>query len=73
MNGRFPIQAIDAYTGNAVAIPWEHAEEAYKEYSLQYGTSQSLQRLAERGGFGASEIVMFLCGTMQAPRRWKDG
>lgn len=57
---RFPIQAQDSYNGGTVTVPWSHAEEAYKEYSAQYGTSQSLERLAERHGFGASEIVMLL-------------
>lgn len=57
---RFPIQATDSYYGRNVTIPWNYAEEAYKEYSVQYGTSQSLQRLAERHGFGVEEIVMLL-------------
>lgn len=57
---RFPIQAQDTYNGGNVTVPWSHAEEAYKEYSAQYGTSQSLERLAQRHGFGASEIVMLL-------------
>ena len=55
---RFPIQAQDA--GGRVTVPWSHAEEAYKEYSVRYGTSQSLERLAERHGFGVSEIVILL-------------
>ena len=33
-------------------IPWWLAEEAYKFYAEIYGTGQSLERLAERGGFG---------------------
>lgn len=36
------------------------AEEAYKEYSAQYGTDQSFDRLHERGGFGVSEIIFLL-------------
>jgi hypothetical protein len=41
-------------------IPYWLAEEAYKYYSEKFGTSQSLDRLAERGGFGRSELLMLL-------------
>lgn len=37
-------------------IPWSVAELAYSVYSGRYGTGQSLERLAERGGFHASEM-----------------
>jgi hypothetical protein len=54
-----PIQKIQGYTGGG-QIPRVVAEEAYKEYSAQYGTSQSLERLCERGGFGAEELAILL-------------
>jgi hypothetical protein len=41
-------------------IKWSVAEEAYREYARQFGTSQSLERLAERGGFGLRELAMLL-------------
>lgn len=41
-------------------IPWWLAEEAYEYYSNQYGTGQSLERLAERGGFGREELLFLL-------------
>ena len=41
-------------------IPWWLAEEAYAWYSKCFGTSQSLQRLADRGGFGRKELLMLL-------------
>ncbi len=41
-------------------IPWRMAEVVYAEYSRQYGTRQSLERIAERGGFGDEEILDFL-------------
>ncbi len=41
-------------------VPLVIAEEAYKEYAARYGTSQSLDRLCERGGFGASELAILL-------------
>lgn len=41
-------------------IPWWLAEEAYETYSKYYGKQQSLEHLAERGGFGRSELLMLL-------------
>ena len=41
-------------------VPRLVAEEAYKEYAALYGTTQSLDRLCERGGFAASEIAGLL-------------
>lgn len=41
-------------------IPWWLAEEAYKVYSDKFGSSQSLERLAERGGFSREELVWLL-------------
>ena len=37
-------------------ITWEAHLAAYKEYAKQYGTSQSAERIAERGGFGDCEL-----------------
>lgn len=51
---------IDRYRVNfPKSVPWEHGERAYKVYSRLYGTSQSLERLAERAGFGVYEFVFF--------------
>ena len=41
-------------------VPWSIAELAYSVYVRHGGGDQSLERLAERGGFGASEMDMFL-------------
>lgn len=38
------------------SIPWSVADKAYAVYRARYGTSQSLQRLADRGGFADSEL-----------------
>ena len=46
--------------GKASTTPWWLAEEVYAEYSKRYGTSQSLERLGERGGFGRGEVLTFL-------------
>ena len=41
-------------------IPWWLAEEAYQWYANRFGNGQSLERLAERGGFGRDELLMLL-------------
>lgn len=41
---------------NGPSIPWALAEEIYRVYSALYGTSQSLEIMASRGGFGWDEI-----------------
>ena len=66
----FPIQGEDHdASGKAVrpigampatSIPWWLAEIAYSEYSRRFGTGQSLERLAERGGFGRWELLSLL-------------
>jgi hypothetical protein len=61
----FPIQGRENYTGENVSIPWEMAEMAYAEYSERYGTTQSLERLAERQGFGVYEIIELLCARIK--------
>jgi hypothetical protein len=48
----FPIQEYGR-------VPWEVAEQAYIGYAKQCGTSQSLERLGERGGFGVEEMDEF--------------
>lgn len=53
-----PVQAVRGAERNEIPMPV--AEEAYKEYSAQYGTEQSLRRLNERGGFGWSELAILL-------------
>ena len=52
------VRPIKQYKG--CTIPWWLAEEAYARYSELYGTSQSLERLAERGGFGREELLWLL-------------
>lgn len=45
-------------------VDWRLAELAYSEYVNHGGRGQSLERLAERGGFGIEELVLFLLGAM---------
>jgi len=66
-NRPFPIQGEPGYVGNPDKgqpgfIPWWLAELAYQEYSKQFGTSQSLQKLADRGGFGRKELIFLIRG-----------
>jgi hypothetical protein len=56
----FPIQSKRWAAPHPLQIPWSVAELAYSVYSGSYGRSQSLDRLAERGGFGPGEMDMFL-------------
>ena len=43
-------------------ITWEAHLKAYKEYAEQYGSPQSAETVAERGGFEASELDEFYPG-----------
>lgn len=43
-----------------IEVPWYIAELAYSVYVRHGGGDQSLEKLAERGGFGAAEMDQFL-------------
>lgn len=47
---RFPV------IGESFDIPWSVAEVVYKGYSQDYPGRQTLERLAERGGFSVWEL-----------------
>ncbi len=63
----FPIQGEhfndERVNRPAGQVPWGVAELAYKVYVKECGSGQSLERLAERGGFGWTELVNLLQGT----------
>lgn len=44
----------------AGTVTWDEHLEAYTAYADRYGNSQSAERLAERGGFGYTEITKLL-------------
>jgi hypothetical protein len=50
---KFPLLGGQSNIGS---IPWWIAEQAYIGYASKYGDQQSLERLAERGGFGIEEM-----------------
>jgi hypothetical protein len=58
----FPIQ--DGFIGRKhyprSKIPWWLAKAAYKVYAKRHGKDQTLERLAERGGFGREELLDLL-------------
>jgi hypothetical protein len=41
-------------------VSWEEHELAWRGYARLYGTSQSAERLAQRGGFSWWELVDYL-------------
>ena len=51
----FPIQ-------RSTPIRWHLAQRAYDTYARLYGTEQTLERLAERGGFGLQEFACLFNG-----------
>ncbi len=63
---RFPVgQYKRDDTPGPLTISWALAERAYSVYSARHGTSQSLERMGERGGFYPGELDMFVPG-------WRD-
>lgn len=53
----FPLQSQRDCPPGPRQIPWSIAEKAHGEYANRYGGNcQSLERLAERGGFGWGEM-----------------
>lgn len=68
---QFPIMQVRLRPGQPslepfpLSIPWSVAELAYADYAARYGYDQSLERLAERGGFDPREMDQHLPG-------WRD-
>lgn len=56
----FPVQVQQGAEPHPLRIPWEVAELAYSVYAARYGTDQSLEVMAKRGGFGPGEMDIFL-------------
>ena len=64
----FPIQGgwnkAEHRNERASTIPWWLAEIAYAEYAYRHGNEQSLQRLADRSGFGRDELLELMKGAL---------
>lgn len=56
-NGRVP-------HGIRFRIPWRIHKKAWEEYAKHFGTIQSAERLAARGGFGLEELIYLLAGEL---------
>ncbi|HDZ14171.1 hypothetical protein LCGC14_2811190 [marine sediment metagenome] len=57
----FPIQGeLGRPRIKSSSIPWWLAKIAYEHYVKLFGKDQSLERIAERGGFGRDELLMLL-------------
>lgn len=70
---RAPVQGAGWQSREAMRRPpgtisWTEHLEAYEAYAARYGRDQSAERLAERGGFGWTELVLFLG---HEPRTWQ--
>lgn len=66
---RVPVQADNTSPGKrAGTVEWHEHECAWRDYARRYGTSQSAERIAERGGFGYGELVVHLG---HAPLTWE--
>ena len=76
----FPIQGGDSYREHGdhgalihiqpCTIPRWLAEVAYEVYAERFGDDQSLDRIAERGGFGRMELLQLLKGHKKVKPFW---
>ncbi len=59
---KFPVMWTDNRVSKPgpTSIPWSVADKAYSVYVARYGAQQSLELLAQRGGFYATELDDFL-------------
>ena len=55
---QFPIQRDR--DNPASSVPWWLAKEAWKFYDSEFRTGQSIERMAQRGGFSRDELLWFL-------------
>lgn len=58
----FPLLSEREAAPHPRRIPWGVADEAYAAYAARHGTGQSLERIAERGGFAPCEMDELLPG-----------
>lgn len=66
---RAPVQAsLPTHQKGPGTISWEEHLEAWHGYAARYGSSQTAERLAERGGFSYGDLLMFL---KREPTTWQ--
>lgn len=68
---RAPVQGEGPYEDRPKrgpgSVSWDEHLLAWSNYAAEYGSGQSAERMAERGGFGYWEITMFLG---HEPKTW---
>lgn len=69
MDDSVPLQIDYSWKRSKATVPRHIAEAAYVEYAVQYGTDQSFDRLHERGGFEAVELMQLLVEYIQRLKR----
>ncbi|NOK05810.1 MULTISPECIES: hypothetical protein [Myxococcus] len=67
----FPLMAERKAKPGPLRIPWPVAERAWSAYVQRCGTSQSLECIAERGGFGWVEMDTLLPEWRELTDEWK--
>lgn len=56
MSKRFPLMPGVSGDHGPSSCAWEIAEKAYANYVKRFGSQQSLERIAQRGGFSWLEM-----------------
>jgi hypothetical protein len=54
------------------SIPWQVAEEAFKEYQERFTDMSSLEEVERSGGFGAAELALLLYERVKRVEQEKD-
>jgi hypothetical protein len=67
---RAPVQENRKRGKGPGSIAWAEHLKAWSGYAAEYGSSQSAERMAERGGFCYGELIMFLG---HEPETWVPG
>ncbi len=57
---RAPVQATRTLNRGPGTISWAEHESAWSAYAARYGTQQSAERMAQRGGFDFAELLTYL-------------
>lgn len=67
---RAPVQADERGTQRVGAgtVTWMEHEQAWQWYAGKYGSDQTAERIAERGGFGYFEMADYLG---RQPSTWR--
>ena len=66
----FPLQTNRHVKPGPVSVPWAVADKAWAGYSARYGRDQSVERLAQRGGFCWGEMDTYFPGWREATDEW---